>query len=90
MTPFLADAIFWVAVVACLVAQVGIIRATRATTHAARTVVPAASHRAATRAEEIAWAVLPVIALVVALVLTWRTLHLHGAVAAPLVGGGTA
>jgi heme/copper-type cytochrome/quinol oxidase subunit 2 len=89
MTPFLADAIFWIAVVACFVAQIGILRATRAT-NAARPAVPAASHRSATRVEEIAWAVLPVIALAVALILTWRTLHPHVAVTAPIVGGGTA
>ena len=69
MTPFLADAIFWIAAVACAVAQIGIFRATVARRPAPTT------HRPATRAEEFAWAVLPAIALAVALVLTWRALH---------------
>jgi hypothetical protein len=69
MTPFLADAIFWIAAVACTVAQIGILRAT-----VAKRPAPTA-HRPATRAEELAWAVLPVIALAVVLGLTWRALH---------------
>ncbi len=83
MTPFLADAIFWIAVVACAVAQIGILRATVATRGDSPADGPAAvaSHRASTRAEEMLWAALPVIALAVVLVLTWRALH-----PAPLAG----
>jgi hypothetical protein len=69
MTPFLADAIYWVAAVACFVAQIGILRATVAKRPAPTT------HRAATRAEEFAWAALPAIALAVVFALTWRALH---------------
>ena len=74
MTPFLADTIFWAAAAACAVAQIGILRATfrRADVSAAP-----ATHvrRRATRVEELAWAVLPVLALTATLVLTWRALH---------------
>ena len=81
MTPFLADAIFWVAAVACAVAQIGILRATSARASQSDRATPAnagATHRRATRVEEIAWAVLPVVALSGALVLTWRALHPGG------------
>ena len=76
MTPFLADAIFWVAAVACVVAQIGILRATAAARSAARTARAATpAHRPATRVEEALWAGLPVIGLAAVLVLTWRALH---------------
>ena len=77
MTLTLADAIFWIAVVACAVAQSGILRATAAAS-AARAAAPthaAPTHRAATRAEEALWIALPVLALTATLFLTWRALH---------------
>ena len=82
MNPTLADAIFWICVVACAVAQFGILRATVA---ARRHGAPTPVHRPATALEEVAWAVLPVLALIGAIVLTWRTLH-----PAALALGGTA
>lgn len=71
MTPFLADAIFWVAVVCCVVAQIAILRATvpPATTAAAPLAQPVR------RVQEIVWAVVPALALAGVLVLTWRALH---------------
>jgi len=83
MKSSLADAVFWIAVAACVVAQVGILRATRAERAGRGKLTPA--HRAATRVEEAAWAVLPAIALAVVLVLTWRAVHERAAtVSAPL------
>ena len=72
MNPFLADAIFWVAVVTCAVAQIAILRATFAA-RAGYAASPA--QRPATRVEEVAWAVLPALALAGVLALTWRALH---------------
>ncbi len=65
ISPKLADAIFWVAVAACLVAQVAILRSV---------VISRAGSRAR-RAVEIAWAVAPAVALALVLAATWRTLH---------------
>jgi heme/copper-type cytochrome/quinol oxidase subunit 2 len=65
ISPILADAIFWIAVAACLVAQVAILRS----------VVVTRSGSAARRATEIAWAVAPAVALALVLAATWRTLH---------------
>jgi len=70
MNPVLADTIFWVAAAACAVAQIGILRATFRRSQPTTPFV----HRAS-RVEELAWAVLPVLALAVVLVLTYRTLH---------------
>jgi hypothetical protein len=65
ISPILADAIFWVAVAACLVAQAAILRSVAAT----RT--GSAGHRAT----ELAWAIAPAVALALVLAATWRTLH---------------
>ena len=65
ISPNLADAIFWVAVAACLVAQVAILRS----------VLVTRGGSAARRAAEIAWAVAPAVALALVLAATWRTLH---------------
>ena len=62
----LADAIFWVAVACCEVAQAAIVRSVL--------VAPAAGS-APRRARELAWAVAPAIALALVLVATWRTIH---------------
>ena len=76
MKPLLADAIFWVAVVSCAAAQIGILRSTIAS-RAGYASSPA--RRPATRVEEIVWAVAPAIALVALLVFTWRAVHLRTA-----------
>jgi heme/copper-type cytochrome/quinol oxidase subunit 2 len=70
MSPVLADAIFWVAVVCCVVAQAALLRSQLA--------APArggAADAPARRAGEVVWAVLPAVMLALALVWTWRTLH---------------
>jgi hypothetical protein len=73
ISPILADAIFWVAVAACLVAQVAILRS----------VVVTRAGSTARRAAEIAWAVAPAVALALVFAATWRTLH-PGAAARPV------
>jgi len=68
----LADAIFWVAVACCSVAQLAILRSV--------VVSPArASDSGATsparRVAEIAWAVIPGVALALVLMFTWEAMH---------------
>jgi hypothetical protein len=80
--PFsLADAIFWIAVACCAVAQVAILHSVLVSPAPAGTSTPARQGAAARasfsvrRAAEIVWAVLPGIALTVVLVFTWRAIH---------------
>ena len=68
----LADAIFWVAVACCSVAQLAIIRSVIISPARASSATPTSGVR---RTSEIAWAVLPGLALAVVLVFTWRTMH---------------
>lgn len=72
--PLIRDAAFWLAAVCCLVANVAILRSVLHTVRSPRgdatLAVPA--KRAAT---EIAWAVIPMAALVAVLVATWRAMH---------------
>ncbi|HKW50057.1 MAG TPA: hypothetical protein VJN70_21535 [Gemmatimonadaceae bacterium] len=63
VTALLAQFLFWAAVFVCLVAHIVIVRS-----------VVRASPR---RFTELAWAVVPAIALAVVLVMTWRTLHVN-------------
>lgn len=63
----LAEGIFWIAVLACFVAQIAILRST----YAARKVEKSALVPAASRGGEIVWAIVPVVALSVLLVATW-------------------
>jgi heme/copper-type cytochrome/quinol oxidase subunit 2 len=69
----LADAIFWVAVACCSIAQLAIIYSS--VVSPAR--VPGAPEPTSTtrRMGEIAWAVLPGIALAAVFVFTWRAMH---------------
>ena len=76
MSLSLSNAVFWIAAVACVVAQLGILRATRTQPTLG---APSRPHRAASRVEEIAWAVIPVVALALVLVLTWRAVHARAA-----------
>jgi heme/copper-type cytochrome/quinol oxidase subunit 2 len=72
--PFrLADAIFWIAVACCSIAQLAILRS--AIISPARPSDSGIRTSPARRAAEIAWAVLPGIALAVVLAFTWRTMH---------------
>ena len=68
--PF-ADAIFWVAVVSCLVAQIAIVRSVLRM----RGEIPAGGLPRPRTGIEIAWVIVPAIALAGVLVLTWRTIH---------------
>jgi heme/copper-type cytochrome/quinol oxidase subunit 2 len=76
-----ADAIFWVAAACCAVAQVAIIHsAIVSPARAASTGAPTTTGR---RAGEIAWAVIPGVALALVMVWTWHVMHpLHTASAA--------
>jgi heme/copper-type cytochrome/quinol oxidase subunit 2 len=74
MSNALADAIFWVAVASCTVAQVAILRSIFNT---APQGAPAAAPGAPRihRAMEIVWAILPAVALAGVLALTWRAMQ---------------
>ncbi len=81
MSFHLADAIFWVAVACCSIAQLAIIRS--AIVSPARPTDSGMTTSPARRAAEIAWAVIPGIALAAVLVFTWQAMHAaHPAVAA--------
>lgn len=68
MNQQLAETIFWIAVVACAVAQVAILRST----FAARRVNKSELVPASSRSGEIAWAVIPALSLSAVLVVTWQ------------------
>ena len=82
MSPSTADAIFWVAVVCCAVAELFILRSTFAARGSRRS---SGDDRAGPpsaeplpplrRAAELAWAVVPAVALALVLAATWRALH---------------
>jgi heme/copper-type cytochrome/quinol oxidase subunit 2 len=74
-----ADAIFWIAVACCAVAQAAIVRSSLVSPAQAPSSNEGAS--AARRALEVCWAVIPGIAIALLLVATWRAMH-----GAPLVG----
>jgi heme/copper-type cytochrome/quinol oxidase subunit 2 len=73
MRPAVADAIFWSAVVCCVVAQVAILRSAlarhRPPANAPSTLPPLR------RGVELVWALLPALALAGVLVLTWRAVR---------------
>jgi heme/copper-type cytochrome/quinol oxidase subunit 2 len=69
----LADLIFWLAVVCCVVAQAAIVRAAlRTPVHHAEPGMEVPRPR---RAIEIGWTVLPAIGLALVLLMTWRAIH---------------
>ena len=74
MPASIADAIFWIAVASCAVAQLAILHSivVSPTRAAVRGV---ASGSAAQRAIEIFWAVLPGLALAAVFFFTWRAMH---------------
>jgi heme/copper-type cytochrome/quinol oxidase subunit 2 len=84
MPPSVADAIFWIAVACCSIAQLALVRSIVISptvppgAGAESGVRPAAS--AGRRAAELAWVVLPAIALAIVFVFTWRAMH-PGAIA---------
>ena len=75
----LADAIFWVAVACCVVAQLAIVHSVVISPARVADSPPTTAGR---RAAEIAWAVLPGIALAGVLLLTWRAMHAPAAAGA--------
>lgn len=89
-----ADAVFGLGVVSCAVAQAAILRSVLRTRRAAS---PNEGVPRPRFAIELAWAVVPAIALAALLVATWRTMHPDSAPPPPstvgavatVVGGGT-
>ncbi|MEO8578881.1 MAG: hypothetical protein ABI469_01450 [Gemmatimonadales bacterium] len=70
----LAEAVFWISAVACAVAEIAILRSTFAMRRARKSdLVPAAS-----RGGELAWAVIPALALSALLVATWQRVEARG------------
>lgn len=67
----LAEAIFWIAAAACVVAEIAILRST----YAARRVVKSDLVPSASPGGEVTWAVLPAVMLVVLLAATWRKIE---------------
>jgi hypothetical protein len=67
----LAEIIFWIAAAACLVAEIAILRSTFVAQRAKRSeLVPASS-----RSGELAWAVIPALALCAVLLATWQRIE---------------
>jgi heme/copper-type cytochrome/quinol oxidase subunit 2 len=64
----LADAIFWIAALACVVAEIAILRST----YVARRVEKSNLVPASSRGGEIAWAIIPAIVLAALLGSTWQ------------------
>jgi hypothetical protein len=64
----LAETIFWIAAAACIVAEIAILRSTFAAKPANKSeLVPSAS-----RGSELAWAIVPALALSAVLFATWK------------------
>jgi heme/copper-type cytochrome/quinol oxidase subunit 2 len=67
----LAETVFWIAAIACVIAEALILRSTFAARRANKSdLVPSISPRG-----ELAWAVIPALALVVVLIATWRRIE---------------
>jgi heme/copper-type cytochrome/quinol oxidase subunit 2 len=64
----LADAIFWIAAIACVIAEVAILRST----YRARRIEKSSLVPAARQSGEIVWAIIPALGLSVLLVFTWQ------------------
>lgn len=76
----LAETIFWIATVACVIAELAILRSIFAARSPDKsTLVPSASPRG-----EIVWAILPALALVFLLTATWRRIEARDAHATPM------
>lgn len=74
--PFrLTDAIFWVAVACCVIAQTAILRSIFASLASSASGNRATPSSASHRAIEVMWAVIPGIALAAVLVFTWRAMR---------------
>ena len=73
MSPTLAQIVFWIAAGCCLVAQIALVHSAirspmSGSPDAAAVVMPR-------RSREIAWTIVPAIALALLLVFTWRAMH---------------
>ena len=79
-----ADAIFWIAVACCVVAQVAILRSVFA---ARGPEAPGGGMPPLRRGLEVLWAVVPALGLALVLVLTWRAMQ-HDDRAAPQPAAG--
>jgi hypothetical protein len=79
MRPALADAIFWSAVVCCIVAQIAILRSALAR-HRPPAGAPA-TLPPVRRGAELVWALLPALGLALVLAMTWRAVRTHATVA---------
>ena len=67
----LAETIFWIAAAACLIAEVAILRSTFAAPYTQKSeMVPASSRRS-----ELAWAIIPALALGAVLIFTWQRIE---------------
>jgi heme/copper-type cytochrome/quinol oxidase subunit 2 len=67
----LAETTFWIAAVACVIAELAILRSTFAARRANKSeLVPSASPRS-----ELAWAIIPAMALGVVLTATWQRIE---------------
>ena len=67
----LAETIFWIAAVACVIAELAILRSTFAARSTKQSeLVPTASPRG-----ELAWAIIPALALIVVLTATWQRIE---------------
>jgi hypothetical protein len=73
MSPRLADAIFWVAVACCAIAQAAILKSVIVAPARGGKALP--SQPDARRVGEIAWAILPGFALAAVFVYTWRAMR---------------
>jgi heme/copper-type cytochrome/quinol oxidase subunit 2 len=67
----LAETIFWIAAVACVIAEAAILRSTFAAQRANRSELVPASPRSG----ELAWAVVPALALCALLIMTWQRIQ---------------
>jgi cytochrome c oxidase assembly factor CtaG len=67
----LAEAVFWIAALACAAAEIAILRST----FAARRIPKSELVPAASRGGEVAWAIIPAVALACVLVVTWQRIE---------------
>jgi heme/copper-type cytochrome/quinol oxidase subunit 2 len=71
MSQPLAETIFWIAAVACVIAEIAILRSTFAARRATKSeLVPSSSTRS-----EVAWAIIPAVALALVLTATWQRIE---------------
>ena len=74
MSQPLAETIFWIAAAACVIAEIAILRFSFAGQRANKSeLVPVAA-----RSGEIAWAIIPALALVAVLFATWQRVEARG------------